>query len=170
MTDSFSSADFIERSLEESQTVIDQYIEQHLPQVKATGIHLESFSQALSEPTLAMSMPLENNHNEMGQAFGTSLYTLSHLSCWTALYLKCLEKIEQPKILTRDAQIRYRHPITEPQITAHCRLPNPTQWKGFFAHFKNTGKTTLTLTSRIYAGKDIAVYFDGVFVLLGEPG
>ena len=163
-----SDQTFIDRSLADSQKLIDTYISQHLPQVKAAGIVLDGFSEVTGEPTLDMQMPLKNNHNEMGQAFGTSLYTLCHLTCWTALYLKCIERFDHPKILTRDAQIRYRHPVTEAQINAHCRLPNPTQWKGFFAHFKNTGKTTLTLTSRIYAGKDIAVYFDGVFALLGD--
>ncbi len=159
---------FTQRSFAENQELLQHYIERHLPQAHATGVTLDKLSTELGYDTLDMSIALDKNSNEMGQAFGTSLYTLSHMACWSALYLKCSERIKNPKILTRDAQIRYRHPVTDTRITAHCRLPNPTQWKGFFAHFKNTGKTTLTLTSRIYAGKDIAVYFDGVFALLEE--
>lgn len=161
-------SELTDRSLNECQTVLQAYITQHLPHAKATGVSLDGFSDTTGENTLDMSIPLSQNRNELGQGFGTSLYTLSHMACWSALYLKCSEHIEQPKILTRDAQIRYRHPVMSDRIVAHCRLPNPTQWKGFFAHYKNTGKTTLTLTSRIYNGKDIAVYFDGVFVLLGD--
>lgn len=148
----------------QQQAMLAAYIEQHLPHAAATGVALDS----ISETTLDMSILLENNHNEMGQAFGSGIYTVCHMACWSALYLQCLDKIDQPRILTRDAQIRYRHPITTKKITASCRLPNPTQWKGFFAHFKNTGKTTLTLTSRIHNELGIAVYFDGVFVVLGE--
>jgi len=149
-------------SFNEQKTRLNHYIQAHLPQVAATGIQLES----ITDDYLSMSIPLSKNKNEMGQAFGTSLYTLSHMACWSALYLNCIEKIQTPKILTRDAQVRYRHPVPDDTIIAQCKLPNPIQWKGFFAHYKNTGKTSLTLTSRISVGKDVAVYFDGVFVLL----
>ena len=149
---------------DESRQRLEQYIAAHLPHAHKSGVLLES----LSSDTLEMSAPLSGNDNELGQAFGTGIYTVCHMACWSALYLRCKEVMDSPRILTRDAQIRYRHPVTASTVTASCRLPNETQWKGFFAHYKNTGKTTLTLTSRVYNGKDIAVYFDGVFVLVDE--
>lgn len=153
-----------ESSFGQEKQVLEQYIAQHLPHAHKSGVLLES----ISTETLEMSVPLSGNDNEMGQAFGTGIYTACHMACWSALYLRCKDVIQKPRILTRDAQIRYRHPVTSDRVKASCRLPNDTQWKGFFAHYKNTGKTTLTLTSRVFAGNEIAVYFDGVFVLVDE--
>jgi len=150
--------------LKQQQTILSDYFEQHLPHIANSGLRLD----AISEDRLRMSIALSDSSNEMGQAFGTSIYTLCHMACWSSLYLQCLEHIDKPTILSRDAQIRFRHPVTSERVIADCRLPNATQWKGFFAHYRNTGKTSITLTSRIYCDERIDVYYDGVFVLLGE--
>ena len=143
---------------------LSSYIDTHIPSIKAAGIQLVS----IDNDTLTLSAPLNKNHNEFGIAFGASLYQLSMMACWSALYLKCDEHFERPNILTRDGQIRYRHPCNDDFVLATCKLPNQRQWDGFFAHFEKTGKTSLTLTSTIMSEKEIAVYFDGVFVLLDE--
>ena len=143
---------------------LSSYFELHLPSVNAAGVKLH----AIDEETLTLSAPLDQHHNEFGIAFGASLYQLAMTACWSALFLKCEAHIKHPNIVTRDGQIRYRHPCTEPLVKATCRLPNARQWDGFFAHFEKTGKTSLTLTSTVMSGSDISAYFDGVFVLLDE--
>ena len=84
------------------------------------------------------------------------------------MYLACVQRFEDPNIVVRDGQVRYRRPCREKTITATCRNPNARQWDGFFAHYEKAGQTTLSLTSKIYDGDEIAAYFDGVFVLLGQ--
>ncbi|MGB1192390.1 MAG: YiiD C-terminal domain-containing protein, partial [Pseudomonadales bacterium] len=95
-------------------------------------------------------------------------FNVALMACWGALYLECRKHIENPNIVTRDGQIRYRHPCDEKIIRANCRKPNERQWEGFFAHYEKTGKTSLSLTSKIMNGDDIAAYFEGVFVLLSD--
>lgn len=150
--------------LSKYQQRLHNYFEQHLPSVNASGTQLEQ----LSSESLVLSVPLDKNSNEYGKIYGGSLYQLAMTACWSALYLQCAEKIKQPNIVTRDGHIRYRQPCSGSLIKATCRLPDARQWDGFFAHYEKTGKTSLTLTSKIMNGNDVAAYFDGVFVLLDE--
>ena len=143
---------------------LNEFIREHLPSINASGVELEYYDHE----HLVLSAPLALNHNDRGKAFGGSIFNIALMACWGALYLECRKKIEKPNIVTRDGQIRYRHPFDEKIIRATCRLPNQRQWDGFFAHYEKTGKTSLSLTSKIMHGDDVAAYFDGVFVLLGE--
>lgn len=143
---------------------LNDFITQHLPSIDAAGVAVETHN----ESSLVLSAPLALNHNDRGKAFGGSIYNIALMACWGALYLECRKHIENPNIVTRDGQIRYRHPCDEKIIRANCRKPNERQWEGFFAHYEKTGKTSLSLTSKIMNGDDIAAYFEGVFVLLND--
>lgn len=143
---------------------LDDFINQHLPSIDACGVKLESYDAE----QIVLAAPLALNHNDRGMAFGGSIFNIALMACWGALYIECRKHMERPNIVTRDGQIRYRHPCEDEIIRASCRIPNQRQWEGFFAHYEKTGKTSLSLTSKIMHGDEIAAYFDGVFVLLGE--
>jgi len=147
-----------------STTQLQHYLAEHFPAVTMQGIAFDS----QNDTELVLSAPLEKNHNDLNTAFGGSLYNLALVSCWATLFLECSNYMSQPRIVTRDAQMRYRHPVTNANIQATCRKPNPRQWEGFFAHFAKANRTSITLTSKIMQGTDVAAYFDGVFVLLGD--
>lgn len=117
---------------------------------------------------LTLAAPLVVNHNDHGNAFGGSLYNLAVLAGWTALFLECRKHIERPHIVTRDAQIRYRHPVTEETIKATCKLPNERQWDGFFAHYEKSGQTTISLSCTIASGGEVAARLEALYVLLGK--
>lgn len=124
---------------------------------------------AYDDEKLVLSAPLSKNHNDHNNAFGGSLYNLCVLAGWTALYLRCKDIINRPHIVTRDAQMRYRHPVNQEIIEATCKLPNARQWDGFFAHYEKTGQTTLSLSTTVYGGHaDFCARLDAVYVLLGE--
>jgi len=144
--------------------LLEQYIKQQLPAIDACGIAIES----RNEEQLILSAPLALNHNDRDHFFGGSIFNLALMACWGTLYLECRKHMERPNIVTRDGQIRYRHPCAGSLIQASCRNPLPRQWEGFFAHYEKTGQTSLSLTSKIISGDQAAAYFDGVFVLLGE--
>lgn len=144
--------------------ILHEFIRQHLPSIDACGVEVDSYD----ESQLVLRAPLALNHNDRNKAFGGSIFNIALMSCWGALYMECRKHMDSPNIVTRDGQIRYRQPYDEPIIKAACRMPNQRQWEGFFAHYEKTGKTSLSLTSKIMNGDEIAAYFDGVFVLLGE--
>ncbi len=143
---------------------LEHFLAEHFPAVARDGIVFDSES----EDYLVLKAPLAKNHNDLQTAFGGSLYNLALMSCWVTLYLECIKHIKNPHIVTRDAQMRYRHPVTSSIITAACRKPNARQWEGFFAHYAKAGRTSITLTSRISNESEVSAYFDGVFVLLGD--
>ena len=143
---------------------INEYISKYLPGVDACKIKVEK----KDNKTLIVNAPLENNHNDRGIAFGGNLYNIALMACWSTMYLECKKRINKPNILTRDGQIRYRHQCVQKNIQAICNMPNERQWEGFFAHFEKTGKTSLSLSSKIISNNEIAVFFDGVFVLLDD--
>ena len=143
---------------------LNAFITQHLPSINAAGVKVES----QNDEQLILSTPLSLNHNDRGNAFGGSIFNIALMACWGALYIECRKHIENPNIVTRDGQIRYRQPCVEETIRATCRKPEARQWDGFFAHYEKTGKTSLSLTSKIMNGDEIAAYFEGVFVLLND--
>ena len=145
---------------------LNEFIKDHLQAISKAKIEVESYTDA----QLVISAPLDINQNDRGKAFGGSLYNIALMACWGTMFLKCSEKIAKPNIVTRDGQIRYRHPCDETIIRAICNIPVERQWDGFFAHYEKTGKTSLSLTSQIMSShnNETAAYFDGVFVLLDE--
>lgn len=160
-------------SLEQAQDIFNASIENHIPSAHAAGAQLIDYN----EKELIISAPLALNHNDYGQAFGGSIFNLCCLAGWTSLYLACKKELGEqaiPKILTRDAQIRYRAPTDDEQLIFHCIQPNTRQWKGLFDRYKETGKTSITMVSKIakpdhleaQVDADVAARFDGVFVLL----
>ncbi|NNC54178.1 MAG: hypothetical protein HKO07_00495 [Pseudomonadales bacterium] len=138
------------------------YLASHFPALQAAAIEFDNES----DEYLRLRAPLAKNHNDLNTAFGGSLYNLAMVACWSTLYLACAEHLAKPKIVTRDVQMRFRHPVTEPVLVARCRKPNTRQWEGFFAHYEKAGRTSITLTSSIVTSEGTAAYFDGVFVLL----
>lgn len=143
---------------------INEYISQHLPGIDACKIKV----QKKCSNTLVVSAPLNLNHNDKNIAFGGNLYNIALMACWSTMFIECKKKIKKPNILTRDGQIRYRHQCNQEIIQAICKIPNERQWEGFFAHYEKTGKTSLSLSSKIISNNEIAVFFDGVFVLLSD--
>ena len=53
-------------------------------------------------------------------------------------------------------------------ISAECKLPNPRQWDGFFAHYEKSGQTTISLACTIKCKDEIAARLETVFVLLSK--
>ncbi|MCH1488623.1 MAG: thioesterase domain-containing protein [Pseudomonadales bacterium] len=143
---------------------LEGYLAKHFPSVARAGIEYAT----QSDDFLVLQAPLAKNHNDQDSAFGGSLYNLALMSCWVTLYLECIKSVENPRLVTRDAQMRYRHPASSPILKASCRKPNPRQWDGFFAHYQKAGRSSITLTSQIRNETDVVAYFDGVFVLLGD--
>ncbi|MBT8140320.1 MAG: thioesterase domain-containing protein [Gammaproteobacteria bacterium] len=141
---------------------LHRYLQANFPALASANIEFDSES----DEYLTLRAPLAQNHNDLDTAFGGSLYNLAMVSCWSTLYLGCSGRIAAPKIVARDVQMRFRHPVTETVLRARCRKPNSRQWDGFFAHYEKAGRTSITLTSSIATPDGNAAYFDGVFVLL----
>lgn len=153
-------------SSKEKLASLGEYLQQHFPALASAQIEFDEET----DDYLVLRAPLAQNHNDLQTAFGGSLYNLALMSCWSTLYLGCRKRLTQPRIVTRDAQMRYRHPVEDKIIRASCRKPNTRQWDGFFAHYEKAGRTSITLTSSIRTVDGTAAYFDGVFVLLERDG
>ena len=151
---------------------LDRFISEHLPSIHNCGICVVEDN----DTELVLAAPLALNHNDHDKAFGSAIYNIMQMACWGTLWLECQQHSNivgpQPNILTRDGQIRYRQQYAEAELRARCRKPIARQWDGFFAHYEKTGKTSLSLTAHLLPDladpKNVAAYFDGVFVLLEE--
>ena len=150
--------------LKKLQAEIAEFYAENIPAAQQVQAELSDYTNE----SLTLSAPLSLNHNDHGNAFGGSLYNIAVLAGWTALFLECRDRIERPHIVTRDAQIRYRHPVTENVIEAICKLPNKRQWDGFFAHYEKSGQTTISLICTIASGGEIAARLEALYVLLCE--
>ena len=158
-------------SFDEAKALFNTYIET-IPSASAANTELLAYN----EKELVIAAPLVNNHNGNGNAFGGSLFNLCCLAGSASLHLACQKELAEnsPKILTRDAQIRYRAPTDDAQLIFRCIQPNERQWNGLFDRYRETGKTSITMVTTIAKPEhldaqvkaDVAARFDGVFVLL----
>lgn len=154
---------------------LQQFVAQHLPLGRAMGIDVHHYDSS----SLALAAPLALNDNDKDTAFGGSLYCVAVMSCWSSVYLRCLEQqlIDPtlprgtPNIVVSKAAIEYLAPVRSEQIVAHCSSPAAESWDVFFARYASHGSAKISLASTVNTdinGKGkTAVDFSGAYSLIG---
>lgn len=137
----------------------ERFLHEQIPLTQAMGVRLESYDGE----QLAMTAPLEPNHNHLGTAFGGSLSALTTLAGYAMLWLLLGDR--QAHIVVRESRIRYKHPVRG-TLRAVCERPTQSLLDEFRATFTATGKAHISLNARIEHEGRICVLFEGDFVAL----
>lgn len=144
---------------------IEQVVHRNIPISRDIGVSLERFDTA----GLIIKAPLLNNINHSQTAFGGSLNAVAVLSCWTFLYL-LLDQVEEklPQIMIQKSSINYLKPVTT-DFQAVCAWPEQPAINRFQTMYQRKKRARIELTSKIFAGNEPAVIFNGIFVAF-SPG
>ena len=101
----------------------------------------------------------QNLHHTM---FAGSIYTLATLTGWGWVYLQLAGEQLSGDIVLADANIRYHSPIKGP---AHA-IVSVEHVNGSLAMLKKSKKARFKITAMVYCGEQVAVTFNGVYVVI----
>lgn len=142
---------------------LSQFFETHLPITQFMKMDVESYDGE----TLTLRAPLGPNINDKQTAFGGSLYNAAVMACWGLAHLKTLEAgIKCNQVVTKGC-IEYKAPV-HGDIRAICKVPSTEVIEQFISHFKQKGRSRITLNAVIECSGKTAVEFKGTYAILKE--
>jgi thioesterase domain-containing protein len=137
----------------------ERFLHEQIPLTRAMGVRVERFD----EDGLALTAPLEPNHNHLGTAFGGSLSAIATLTGYALLWLELGDR--DSHVVIKGSSLKYRHPVRR-EIRAVCPRINPETLAAFRGKFSRTGKAGISLHVSIMEDGVECVEFEGVFVAL----
>lgn len=142
-------------------TDLQQVLERDIPMCAQMGMQVSEFKQG----QLAVSMPLENNHNHQQTAFAGSLNALCTIAGWGTMYL-LLRRLETTgNIVIRRSNIKYHRPVATSRVTARCLPIDPLAEQHFAEMYAEKGQAKLDLAVEIAGENRPAVTFTGSYVV-----
>jgi thioesterase domain-containing protein len=111
--------------------------------------------------------PLEPNSNVHGTAFAGSLFSVCVLTGWGALWVALRHAGRTGRIVVSGSRIRYRKPVGG-EIVCRC-APAEVTVRAALDQLHSTGRAKLSLTCTIDSEEQLAVTFEGTYVVLAKP-
>ena len=139
---------------------IETTIHSEIPLSVSMGVRLVSFDQQ----AVVVEAPLALNINHKETAFGGSLYNVSVLAGWAAVYGILLQQQLSAHVVIQKSQIDYINPVTS-DIIGKCLLPPSSQIRRFVQTFEKHDKARMSLTTTIHDKDKLAVTFVGQYVV-----
>lgn len=122
---------------------LQQTIHQTIPLSQHMGYTITT----LSEHSINVSAPLQNNVNIHGTAFAGSIYSIATLTAWALLYHSLQTHQPAATLVLGEGQIKYRAPInTDLQCSATI---SPAEQQQFLQSLKDTGRSRLSVKVNI---------------------
>ncbi len=118
----------------------------------------------VSENTVRLTASLEKNINHKCTAFGGSLYSVCVLTGWSLLYARLHSMDVHAHIVIHESEIRYLLPVTT-DIKSKCTIDNEQHFNRAMNLFHKKGKARFELISTIFQNGDLAVWFQGKYVI-----
>ena len=118
----------------------------------------------LTDTSLSLHAPLESNINHKSTAFGGSIYSVSVLSGWGLIYSIMQQHHLTGHIVIQESNTKFIRPVTT-DITTNCCFDSVEQYQKFLNMYKRKGLARIRLESRILCADEIAVIFNGTYVV-----
>ena len=144
-------------SKDEELRGIERFLHGKIPLARAMGVRAEGYEGG----TLALSAPLEKNHNHLGTAFGGSLAAMATLAGYGLLWLE-LGDADAHVVISRSS-MRYLRPVRG-ALHAVCTRPEAGRMALFHKRFAAKGRAQIAVAVKIVYGGEVAVEFEGRFV------
>jgi len=141
---------------------LEQFIEEHVPLAKASGIKVRRFDALC----VSLDAPLALNHNDKLSAFGGSLYVLCVTAAW-AMAWRCAQSLNmEGDLVVAKASIEYLAPLRE-DICACATAPDDNQLQLANKSYHLHGKAIFPIRAYINnrAGKQ-CVAFEAKYALI----
>ena len=131
-----------------------------IPITRALGIKVDQ----LTDHSILLSAPLENNINHKSTAFGGSLYSVAVLAGWGMIY-SLLDSLNlHAHIVIHESHIEYLKPVNQ-AIQASCEIDSQAEFDKKIKLYKRKGISRINLVVDINNAGQLAVKFNGQYVI-----
>lgn len=131
-----------------------------IPLTRAMGIEVVE----VTESSVRLRAPLENNINHKSTAFGGSLYSVAVLAGWGLIYTRLLSLGLGAHIVIQESRIEYLQPVRQ-DIEAHCLIESERTFERFIRAFEKKSKARINLDVVVAGEAGMAVRFNGNYVI-----
>ena len=141
---------------------LERQIHENFPIAKTMGMKVKSLSATHSE----LVFPLGPNHNNIGTAFGGSLYSAAIFACY-ALYRKLLSDngIEEGRFLNRKAEMEYAAPTTKDFVAKAEIDAASNEVERFIQGMRRRGTSQLPMKAEILIDEKPVAHFRASFIM-----
>ena len=117
--------------------------------------HMGYSIDSLSEHSISVSAPLENNVNIHGTAFAGSIYSVATLTAWALVYHILQNHQPDSSLVLGEGQIKYRAPIND-NLRCHAEISD-VEHQEFLSALKEKHRSRLVVKVNI----NDAAYWEG---------
>ena len=117
--------------------------------------HMGYSIDSLSEHSISVSAPLENNVNIHGTAFAGSIYSVATLTAWALVYHILQNHQPDASLVLGEGQIKYRAPIKD-NLQCHAEISD-AEHQEFLSALKEKRRSRLIVKVNI----NDAAYWEG---------
>ncbi len=140
---------------------LENYLFHYVPISQSLGIKLIE----VNSNHITTFTPIVPNRNHLNTVFGGSSSMVCILTAWSLLQNRVLSEHLDGKIVIRKQTVNYLKPITS-DFLCKAYFHEDIDWNSFLDKFYKVGKSRLNISASIYQDDELAVEFEGVFVLL----
>jgi len=126
--------------------------------------HIGIIVRELTDTSLSLYAPLENNINHKYTAFGGSIYSVSVLSGWGLIYSLIQQHNLTGHIVIQESNTKFIKPVTT-DINSRCSFESTEQCDKFLKMYKRKGIARIQLQANITCADENAVIFNGTYVV-----
>lgn len=142
------------------EQLLQQTLNHEIPLTQAMGIEVVE----VTESSLRLRAPLENNINHKSTAFGGSLYSLSVLAGWGLIFSRLKALSLQAHIVIQESNIQYLRPVKQ-DLLASCHISSEKAFKRSIDMFRRKGTARFNLDVTVSGHEGVAVVFNGQYVI-----
>ena len=142
-------------------TELEKYLLDCIPIAQSIGIKVTE----VELNHVSISTPIQQNKNHLNTVFGGSSSMVCILTAWSLLHNRIIANQLDGQIMIRKQTVNYFKPITS-DFVCNAFFNEDLDWNLFLNTYHKMHKARLGITSRIYQDEQLAVEFEGVFVLL----
>jgi thioesterase domain-containing protein len=135
-------------------------LNQEIPLTRAMGIEVVE----VTNESVRLRAPLEDNINHKSTAFGGSLYSVAVLAGWGLIYTRLQALGLHAHIVIQESRIEYLHPVKQ-DIEAVCQIESERTFERLIRVFDKKSKARINLDVVVAGDTGTAVRFNGNYVI-----
>ena len=142
-------------------TELENYLFDCVPIAKSLAIKVTEVETS----HVSISAPIQPNRNHLNTVFGGSSSMVCILTAWSLFQSRIIANQLDGKIMIRKQTVNYLKPIVT-DFVCNAFFNDGLDWNLFVNTFNTAHKARLSITAQIYQDNQLAVEFEGVFVLI----
>ena len=140
---------------------LEEKLHKEIPLTKFMNLKIDDYNNK----ELITSATLKNNINDKATAFGGSLSAITIISAWSSCWLIAKKlNISTKNIVIIKNETLYLKPVNK-DIICHTSKPSPLEISVFKKKYREKGRASIKIESKVIEDNKICVEFIGIYVI-----